>query len=71
MHKKAMFQGHQFERIHLVKELGDIMWYVALACSVYDIDMDEVMEVNIEKLKERYPDGFDSELSQHRAEGDV
>ena len=69
--KKAMFQDHPLEVSHLIKELGDISWYLALACTVFDIDLDDVFEANIEKLKERYPEGFDTEKSQHRREDDV
>ena len=69
--KKYQFQGHQIDTTHLAKELGDILWYVAMGCESLNMSMDAVMEANIEKLKMRYPDGFDPERSQHRAEGDI
>lgn len=69
--KKYMYQGHRLEPDHLAKELGDILWYVAMGCEAIGVSMDKVMEMNIEKLKARYPEGFDSERSQHRAEGDI
>ena len=53
------------------KELGDLLWFVAEYCTAKGWELDEIMQMNIDKLRKRYPDGFDSELSQHRAEGDV
>jgi NTP pyrophosphatase (non-canonical NTP hydrolase) len=64
--KKAHFHGHTLDREHLRKELGDVLWYVALACDALDLQLSEVMEENIEKLRRRYPDGFSSERSQQR-----
>ena len=64
--KKNMFQGHGFNRDHQIKELGDIMWYVALGAHAMDCTLEEVMEINIAKLKARYPNGFDSEKSLNR-----
>lgn len=66
--KKSMFQGHKLAAEKVVEELGDILWYVALACDNWEIKLDTVMEYNIEKLKKRYPDGFDSEDSINRKE---
>ena len=71
MVKKAIFHETQIEKSRLKKELGDLMWYVALICHAFGWDLDEIMEMNIEKLKARYPDGFDTEKSAHRKEGDV
>lgn len=69
--KKWKFQGHPFEGGHLAKELGDILWYVAMGCQALNISMEEVMMLNIAKLQKRYPEGFDTERSQHREEGDI
>ncbi len=69
--KKWQFQGHSKDNAHLAKELGDILWYVAMGCEGLGISMDDVMELNITKLRNRYPDGFDSERSQYRVEGDI
>lgn len=69
--KKHLYHEHPFDRDHFIKELGDVMWYVALGCEVVGISMDEVMSLNINKLKERYPEGFTAERSLHRAEGDI
>lgn len=69
--KKFMFQGHDIDRVHLAKELGDVMWYVALAAHAMDYSLDEIMELNIDKLRKRYPITFDADLSIHRKEDDV
>ena len=71
MVKKAFYQGRMLDVQHLAKELGDVMWYIALCCETLGLKMDDVMLMNIEKLKARYPDGFDPQRSQHRVEGDV
>ena len=65
------YQGHAVDAEHLKKELGDCMWMIAEACTAFDISLDSVMETNIEKLKARYPDGFDAEHSLHRKPGDI
>lgn len=69
--KKALFQGHDFDTEHIAKELGDVAWYLAISASAIDYDLDTVLQMNIDKLKARYPEGFDSELSTNRKEGDV
>lgn len=65
------FQGHEVKREHLLKELGDCCWMIAEACTALDSTLEEVMRINIDKLKARYPEGFDPERSLHRKEGDV
>lgn len=69
--KKHLHHEHPFDREHFIKELGDVLWYVALGCTVVGVTMEEVMHLNIAKLRERYPEGFSAERSLHRAEGDV
>lgn len=64
--KKYRFQGHELDTAKLIKELGDMQWYIALAASALGVSLGEVMMRNIEKLRERYPDGFDPERSVHR-----
>lgn len=66
--KKHLMQGHELDKEHLKKELGDIMWYLAEAATALDVDLDDVFSANIEKLKKRYPDGFSTEKSIHRSE---
>lgn len=69
--KKAEFQNHILDRHHLAKELGDVAWYLAVTAHAIGFDLERVLEMNIEKLRARYPDGFDAEHSLHRAAGDI
>jgi len=66
--KKHLFHGHELDKEKLVKELGDIAWYLAEAAQAIDVPLEEILEKNIEKLKKRYPEGFDAERSIHREE---
>lgn len=66
--KKHLAQGHELDKEKLIKELGDIAWYLAEMATVLDIELEEVLERNIEKLKKRYPEGFDKEKSVNREE---
>lgn len=65
------YQGHEFDVNHLKKELGDLLWFIAEYCTAYGWDLEDIMQMNIDKLKARYPEGFDSEHSLHRTEGDI
>ena len=65
------YQGHGFSLVELMKEIGDLLWGIAELCTYYDFPLERVAEMNIEKLKARYPDGFDAEKSLHRKEVDV
>lgn len=69
--KKHLMQGHPLDIEHVVKELGDVCWYIAETATAIGYDMETIMQMNIDKLKKRYPDGFDYERSQHREKGDV
>ena len=71
MVKKHLFQGHSLDRDHLLKEAGDCLWYLALLATVLRCDLASVLTMNIDKLRARYPDGFDAERSINRKEGDV
>lgn len=64
--KKALFQEHSIDADHLKEELGDILWYLVLAAHAVDVTLDEVIVQNIQKLQERYPDGFDPHRSRNR-----
>lgn len=64
--KKHLFHGHELDRESLIKELGDVAWYLAEAAFALDIELDEVLAKNIEKLRKRYPEGFSSERSINR-----
>lgn len=65
------YQGHIDTDEHRMKEVGDLIWFIAEYCTACGWDLDIVMQMNIDKLKARYPEGFDIERSIHRAEGDV
>ena len=73
--KKIIFQGkpvNEENLFHLKRELGDIMWYVAQACIGLNTSIDEIMEMNVEKLRSRYPGGeFSVKNSEVRKEGDL
>jgi NTP pyrophosphatase (non-canonical NTP hydrolase) len=65
--KKMFYQDHDLDYEKAVKEVGDVQWYVALACQQLGISMAEMMEQNINKLRERYPSGaFEPERSKNR-----
>jgi NTP pyrophosphatase (non-canonical NTP hydrolase) len=73
--KKIMFQGKPLDAdniFHMQRELGDIMWYWMQGCMALNIDPNEVIQMNIDKLKARYPGGdFDAHYSENRQDGDV
>ena len=69
--KKHLFQGHALNREHLAKELGDVAWYLAVSADALGYTLEEVFQMNIEKLCERYPDGFETGRSLHRTREDV
>ena len=71
MVKKHLFQGHDLDREHLAKELGDVAWYLAVSAYSIGYDLETVLQMNVDKLRKRYPDGFDAERSLNRQEGDV
>ena len=68
--KKWMAQGHELDRERLAKELGDIAWYLAEAATALDLSLEEILQANIEKLKKRYPEGFDETRSIDRPQDD-
>lgn len=67
--KKHLAQGHELDRDKLIKELGDIAWYLAETATALDISLEEVLQRNIDKLRARYPEGFSADRSIHRNEG--
>lgn len=71
MVKKAVFQGHKLFAEDLAKELGDVAWYLAVSAFAIGYDLEDILQMNVDKLKKRYPEGFSAERSQHREEGDV
>ena len=73
--KKIILQGKPYNNenvFHMKRELGDICWYIAQACMALDTTFDEIIEMNVEKLKARYPGGeFDVHNSENRVDGDL
>ena len=73
--KKILLQGKPYNEdnvFHMKRELGDICWYLAQACMALDTTFDEIIEMNVDKLKARYPGGdFDVHKSENRREGDL
>ena len=66
------YQGHlETSDEHRKKELGDLLWFIAEYCTACDWKLEDIMQMNIDKLKARYPDGFDAEHSLHRKAGDI
>lgn len=68
---QKMYQGHQFDKEHAMKELGDLLWFIAEYCTACGFMLEDVAKANIEKLKARYPEGFEADKSLHRKEGDI
>lgn len=69
--KKHLFQGHDLDLDHVAKELGDISWYLAVGAYAIGLDLESIFRINKEKLEARYPDGFSTDRSLHRAKNDV
>jgi NTP pyrophosphatase (non-canonical NTP hydrolase) len=66
--KKVEFHGHELDEAHLKEELGDVTWYIALACDSMGWDFGDIMRGNLEKLARRYPQGFSTEASIARVD---
>ena len=64
--KKALFQGHGLDAEHLAEELGDVAWYLAVSAQALGYTLEEIMQMNVEKLRKRYPAGFSSDRSVNR-----
>lgn len=69
--KKTMFQGHSFDRERIAKELGNVAWYLAVSADALGYGLEDILQMNVEKLRKRYPEGFSSEQSIHRKPGDL
>lgn len=68
---QKIYQGHTIDEAHIQKELGDLLWFVAELATAYGWRLEDVAAMNIDKLRARYPEGFDAQRSLHRAEGDI
>ena len=69
--KKWLAQGHELDKDRLVKELGDIAWYLAVTADALGYSLEDILKMNIDKLMARYPEGFDANRSQHRDPNDI
>lgn len=69
--KKHLFQGHNLDKRHLARELGDVAWYLAVSAYAIGEPLENIFEKNIEKLKRRYPEGFDEARSRIRSKEDI
>jgi len=69
--KKWLAQGHALDKEHLAKELGDIAWYLAEAATALEIPLEDILQANLDKLKKRYPQGFETQRSVTRLKGDL
>ena len=70
--KKMMFHGHPLDdatRDKIAKEIGDILWYCAMAAQGIGVGLGEIARMNVEKLKKRYPEGFSADRSLNRPHG--
>lgn len=68
---QKVYQDHPMDYGHVKKELGDLMWFVAEYCTSQGWNMDDVAQLNIDKLRARFPEGFEADKSLHRAAGDI
>ena len=66
--KKILFHNHKLSTEKLALELGDVLWYITYLSSVIGYDLNQIAELNLEKLKKRYPEGWDAEKSINRIE---
>ncbi len=64
--KKVLFHSHEFSKEKLAEELGDVLWYIAYLASVSGYPLEKIAKMNVEKLKKRYPDGWDESRSINR-----
>lgn len=64
--KKSQFHGHDISLDKVKKELGDVLWYLSQIARISGLSLEEVAQGNIDKLKARYPEGFDVEKSKNR-----
>lgn len=64
--KKHLYQGHRINKIHLAEEIGDTLFYIVNLCTIYNLDVEDILQGNVDKLKKRYKNGFTVEESINR-----
>lgn len=68
---QKLYQGHDVDENHAKNEVGDLLWFIAEYCTAQGWNLDDIMQINIDKLQKRYPNGFEIEKSLNRTEGDI
>lgn len=71
MIKKWIFHEKPIDKMHLKKKIGDVCWYIAMMCEAWGFNLEQIMQLNINKLKERYPEGVDVVRANNRKDGDI
>jgi NTP pyrophosphatase (non-canonical NTP hydrolase) len=66
IYKKHDAYGAPFDEVHVSEEIGDLMWYIMGLCIIYDFDLEDILQRNIDKLRERYPEKFSREYATSR-----
>lgn len=66
--KKHVYHGHNLDIENLKGELGDVLWYLSMIAEVLELDLSEIAQKNIDKLRKRYPEGFSEEASKQRVD---
>lgn len=64
--KRVIFYGKEMDVVNLAEEIGDMLWYCAVACDTLEVSMESIMKTNIEKLKARYPKKFTEDAALNR-----
>ena len=64
--KKHLYQGHRIDKQHLAEEIGDTLFYIVNLCTLYNLDIEDILQGNVDKLKKRFPNGFESNRSINR-----
>ena len=67
--KKHLWHGHPLDGAHIQDEVGDLLWYLATLCNALELSLAEALQANLEKLRQRYPEGFSSQRSINRSLG--
>lgn len=69
--KKCLFYKKSFDLEHFASELGDVLWYLTMAADIAGYSLEDLMQINVDKLKKRYPEGFSIDKAVHRKENDL
>jgi NTP pyrophosphatase (non-canonical NTP hydrolase) len=69
--KKCLFYKRPFALDHFASELSDCMWYLTMAADIAGFSLEDIMQINVDKLRKRYPEKFTTELANNRQKGDI